>query len=36
MPKDQFIKSYIIFKKLPSIVRQIEELEKKLSNLQAK
>ena len=36
MPKDQFIKSYIIFKKLPSIVKQIEELEKKLSNLQAK
>ena len=26
MPKDQFIKSYIIFKKLPSIVRQIEKL----------
>ena len=33
MPKDQFIKSYIIFKKLPSIVKQIEKLEKKLYNL---
>ena len=32
MPKDQFIKSYIIFKKLPSIVEQIEKLEKKLYN----
>ena len=32
MPKDQFIKSFIIFKKLPSIVKQIEKLEKKLYN----
>ena len=36
MPKEKFIKSYIIFKKLPSIEEKIKKLEEKLYNLQSK
>ena len=36
MPKEKFIKSYIIFKKLPSIEKKIKKLEEKLYNLQSK
>lgn len=36
MPKEKYIKSYIIFKKLPSIEEKIKKLEEKLYNLQSK
>ncbi len=36
MTKEKYIKSYIIFKKLPSIEEKIKNLEEKLYNLQSK
>ena len=36
MPKEKYVKSYIIFKKLPSIEEKIKKLEEKLYNLQSK
>ncbi len=36
MEKEKYIKSYIIFKKLPSIEEKIKEIEEKLYNLQSK
>ena len=36
IPKEKYIKSYIIFKKLPSIEEKIKKLEEKLYNLQSK
>ena len=36
MPKEKYIKSYIIFKKLPSIEEKIKKIEEKLYNLQPK
>jgi len=35
MPKEKYIKSYIIFKKLPSIEEKIKKIEEKLYNLQS-
>ena len=35
MPKKKYIKSYIIFKKLPSIEEKIKKIEEKLYNLQS-
>lgn len=35
MPKNKFINSFIVFKKLPSIEEKIKQLEKKLSNLES-
>ena len=34
MSKEKYIKSYIIFKKLPSIEEKLKRLEEKLYNLQ--
>ena len=36
VPKEKYIKSYIIFKKLPSIEEKIKKLEEKLYNLLSK
>jgi len=36
MPKEKYLKSYLIFKKLPSIEEKIKILEEKLYNLQSK
>ena len=35
MPKEKYIKSYLIFKKLPSIEEKIKKIEEILYNLQS-
>ena len=36
IPKEKYIKSYIIFKKLPSIDEKIKKFEENFSNLKSK